>query len=59
MGKTIKARFSKGVIEPLEKIDIDEGKEITITIIEVPASLKKEDVLEIYLILCLSILVFK
>lgn len=46
MGKTIRARFSKGVIKPLEKVDIDEGKEITITIVEVPASLKKEDVLE-------------
>ncbi len=46
MGKTIRARFSKGVIKPLEKIDIDEGKEITITIREVRASPKKEDVLE-------------
>jgi predicted DNA-binding antitoxin AbrB/MazE fold protein len=36
MSKTIKARFSKGVIEPLEKIDIGEGKEITVTILEVP-----------------------
>ena len=36
MSRTIKARFSKGVIEPLEEIDIGEGKEITVTIMEVP-----------------------
>lgn len=45
MGKTIKARFSKGVIEPLEKLDLADGREITITITE--ASLEtKEDVFE-------------
>lgn len=38
--KTIRARFSKGKIEPLERIDIPEGKEISITIIEVPSKLK-------------------
>lgn len=32
--KTIKARFSKGKIEPLERIDITEGKEISVTIME-------------------------
>lgn len=37
MGTTVKARFTKGVIEPLEKLEIEEGKEITITIIEIPA----------------------
>jgi predicted DNA-binding antitoxin AbrB/MazE fold protein len=42
MGKTIKARFSKGVIEPMEKIDIAEGKEITITIIEIPSTREKD-----------------
>ncbi len=41
MGKTIKARFSKGVIEPMEKIDIAEGKELTITIIAIPS--KREE----------------
>ena len=46
MSKTIRARFSKGIIEPLEKVDIDEGKEITVTIIEIPAASKKEDALE-------------
>lgn len=37
MARTIKARFSKGVIKPLEKVEIPEGEEITITITEVPA----------------------
>lgn len=41
MGKTIRARFSKGVIEPLEKINIPEGKEITITITGVPLKQRK------------------
>ena len=34
--KTIKARYSKGVIKPLEKVDIEEGKEITVSILEIP-----------------------
>ncbi len=40
MGKTVKARFSKGVIKPLEKVEIEEGKEITITIVEAPSKQK-------------------
>ena len=44
--KTIKARFSKGKIEPLEKIDLEEGKEITVTIINIPGVTEKEDILE-------------
>jgi predicted DNA-binding antitoxin AbrB/MazE fold protein len=32
MAKTIKARYRRGVIEPLEKLDIEEGKELTVTI---------------------------
>ena len=40
MGKTVRARYSKGVIKPLEKIDIEEGKEITITITEVSSKHK-------------------
>ena len=39
MGRTFKARFSKGVIKPLEKVDVDEGKEITVTIVDLPAKL--------------------
>lgn len=46
MGKTIRARFSKGVIEPLEKVDMTEGKEITVTIMELPIPSEKEDALE-------------
>lgn len=41
MGKTVRARFSKGVIELLEKVDIPEGKEVMVTIIEVPFSAKE------------------
>lgn len=41
MGKTVRARFSKGILEPLEEIDIPEGKEVIVTIIEVPLRTKK------------------
>jgi len=37
MGKTIKAKFSNGVIKPLEEVKIAEGEEITVTIIETPS----------------------
>jgi predicted DNA-binding antitoxin AbrB/MazE fold protein len=46
MGKTIRAKYSKGVIRPLEKVDIEEGKEITVTIIEFPMPVKKDSGLE-------------
>jgi predicted DNA-binding antitoxin AbrB/MazE fold protein len=36
MAKTIKARYRRGVIEPLEKLDIEEGKELTVTISDSP-----------------------
>jgi predicted DNA-binding antitoxin AbrB/MazE fold protein len=42
MGKTIKARFSKGVIKPLEKVNIAEGEEVTVTIMKSPSGLKKD-----------------
>ncbi len=42
MGKTIRAKFTKGVIKPLEKIDIEEGKEIAVIIAEVPLKPKKD-----------------
>jgi len=32
MGKTIRAKFSNGIIEPLEKLELTEGEEITVTI---------------------------
>lgn len=46
MTKTIKARFTKGVIEPLEKLEIKEGEEITVTISEIPARVEGEDPLD-------------
>jgi predicted DNA-binding antitoxin AbrB/MazE fold protein len=41
MGKTIRARFSKGKIEPLEQVDIADGKEITVIIMDIPSTRKK------------------
>ena len=34
MERTIKARFSEGMIEPLEKLEMEEGKEFLVTIKE-------------------------
>ena len=45
MGKTLRARFSKGVIKPLEEVDVADGKEVFVTIVEVPTS-SKEDAFE-------------
>jgi len=45
MARSIKARFSKGIIEPLEKLEFEEGKEMIITISEIPCS-KAEKILE-------------
>ena len=47
MGKTVRAKYSKGVIKPLEKVDIEEGKEIRVTIIEFPMPMKKANSLEL------------
>ncbi len=44
---TFKARFSKGVIKPLEKLEIEEGKELTITITEIPGKAEIEDPLDV------------
>ncbi|QWR77427.1 antitoxin family protein [Candidatus Magnetomonas plexicatena] len=51
MTTTIKARISHGVIEPLEEMDFPEGKEVFITITEIPANnevadLNKADIWE-------------
>lgn len=35
--KTIRARVHNGLIEPLEKLDIEEGIEVFITILNLPA----------------------
>jgi predicted DNA-binding antitoxin AbrB/MazE fold protein len=37
MAGTIRARFSHGVLEPLERLDVPEGEVLTITIIRLPA----------------------
>jgi len=36
MGKTLRARFKRGVFEPIEKIDLPEGKEVTLTVLDTP-----------------------
>jgi predicted DNA-binding antitoxin AbrB/MazE fold protein len=38
MGTTIRARVRSGMLELLEKLDLPEGKEVTITILDVPSS---------------------
>jgi predicted DNA-binding antitoxin AbrB/MazE fold protein len=37
MAGTIRARFTRGMLEPLERVDLPEGKEVTLTIIDVPS----------------------
>lgn len=32
MGKVVKARFSKGMIEPLEELDFEEGDELELIV---------------------------
>lgn len=39
MGNTIRARVKRGVLEPLEKIDLPEGEEVIITISGKPSNL--------------------
>jgi predicted DNA-binding antitoxin AbrB/MazE fold protein len=36
VGTTIKARYSGGVLEPLEKLELTEGQEVTVTIFSLP-----------------------
>jgi len=43
MEKKIKARFKGGIIEPLEKLELEEGEEINITISPLP---RRKDVLK-------------
>ena len=42
MGNTIRARVWRGMLELLEKVDLPEGKEVTITILDVPSSEDQE-----------------
>lgn len=46
MARTIRARFSHGVIEPLEKVEFSEGEEFTVIVPEVsefPEKPKKKE----------------
>ena len=47
MARTIKARFTKGVFKPLEKVDITEGKEFNITVPEEPENRSFLDALKV------------
>ena len=38
MGLTIRARVKGGKLEPLEKVDLPEGKEVLVSVIEVPGT---------------------
>jgi predicted DNA-binding antitoxin AbrB/MazE fold protein len=42
MTSTIRARVTGGVLEPLEKLDLPEGKEVTLTILMIPSALDFE-----------------
>ncbi len=37
MGTTIKAKFSGGVLKPLERLELREGEEVTVTIADLPS----------------------
>ena len=42
MGETIRVRVKGGVLEPLEKLDLPEGKEVLVTIIRVSPQGKRD-----------------
>ena len=42
MSLTIRARVKGGKLEPLEKIDLPEGKEVLVSVLEAPGSLDFE-----------------
>ncbi len=42
MTKTIKARYKNGLIEPLEKLDIADGAELTVTLEDVSPPLTED-----------------
>ncbi len=37
VGKTVRARFSGGVLKPLEPLKLREGEEVTVNILSVPS----------------------
>ena len=40
MEKTIKARFLEGIFKPVEKVELEEGEEVIVTIKEIPKGTK-------------------
>ena len=46
MGKKLRAKFSNGVLTPLDKLDLEEGAEVTVSIDDEP-ELSLEDRVEI------------
>jgi predicted DNA-binding antitoxin AbrB/MazE fold protein len=38
MASTIRARLKGGLLEPLETLNLPEGKEVTVTILDVPST---------------------
>ena len=49
MPRIIKARYRNGVIEPLEKLDLADGAEVTVVLEDVPPSLLDEEKRERFL----------
>ena len=46
---TIRARYEKGVLTPLEPLDLEEGKEVVVSIEDAPPPAKgKESILEMF-----------
>jgi predicted DNA-binding antitoxin AbrB/MazE fold protein len=37
MSRTIRARVNRGILEPLEAINVPDGTEVTVTILDVPS----------------------
>lgn len=46
MAKEIRARFSKGVIEPLEELELEEGEELIILVKKAPVETATKDAFE-------------
>lgn len=46
MLKTLRAKYTKGIIKPLEKLHLKEGKEITIVISEPTKQSRKKNAIE-------------
>ncbi len=42
IGTTIKARFSGGLLRPLEPLELKEGEEVTVTIVALPSKAPKD-----------------